>query len=340
MGKRKGKKQYYSGAGKKGKFSGQKKMLTEGMAGFLITCNNRERETIQEAYNVLNEYADKLVGPEIRKAVPKENEKENKKDPNDVDANSDEEEEGDIDDIDAALEKEKADILQVVNTKEERRFTRVDSGANNCIFIKTTLEDPCSIVSSIVEDVSVNKVNKARYILRLVPVIGTCKAYDKNINELLESKLGQVFQAGKEVSYCIIYKCRNNNQVKQHEMINTVNEVVKDKFTDATIDLKSPDVCLYVEIIRNIFCLGIAKDFFKHKKYNLQEMVKEEQDKASTTDEAAKDTQDVKEEKKEEESTNNASDKNESKEPETSTDENNDNSDVKTDDSEENKVND
>ena len=34
------------------------------MKGFLITCNNREKEAVKEAYNLLNEYADKLYGPE------------------------------------------------------------------------------------------------------------------------------------------------------------------------------------------------------------------------------------------------------------------------------------
>ena len=38
--------------------------LEPGMRGFLITCNNREREAVREAYNLLNEYADQLYGQE------------------------------------------------------------------------------------------------------------------------------------------------------------------------------------------------------------------------------------------------------------------------------------
>ena len=38
--------------------------LEPGMRGFLITCNNREKEAVREAYNLLNEYADQLCGPE------------------------------------------------------------------------------------------------------------------------------------------------------------------------------------------------------------------------------------------------------------------------------------
>jgi len=253
-------------------------MLSEGMAGFLITCNMREREAVQESYNLFNEYADKIVGPEIRKDVTdrevKGNVKDDEKDDNKDKDNAEEESD---DDIDAAMDKEKEQILKVANTaREERRFNRIDSGAKNCIFIKTTLQDPCEIVSHIIEDASVHKKQKSRYILRLIPVIGTCKSHDKNITELMQTKLEQIMKIGEEISYCIIYKCRNNNQVKQHEILELINEAVHKFNPSAKIELKTPQVCIYVEIIRNVFCLGVARDFFKHKKYNLQEMIKED----------------------------------------------------------------
>ena len=50
-------------------------------------------------------------------------------------------------------------------------------------------------------------------LFRLIPVIGTCKSHDKNITELVETKLEQIMKPGEEISYCVIYKCRNNNQV-------------------------------------------------------------------------------------------------------------------------------
>lgn len=34
------------------------------MKGFLVTCNNNEKGAVRDAYNILNEYADKLYGPE------------------------------------------------------------------------------------------------------------------------------------------------------------------------------------------------------------------------------------------------------------------------------------
>lgn len=44
--------------------------LDVGMQGILITCNMNERKCTSEAYNLLNEYADKLYGPEkVRPSV-------------------------------------------------------------------------------------------------------------------------------------------------------------------------------------------------------------------------------------------------------------------------------
>ena len=60
-GGKKRKKQYYIQAAKRGKWT---RKLDANMKGFLITCNNRERDTVREAYNLFNEYADKLYGPE------------------------------------------------------------------------------------------------------------------------------------------------------------------------------------------------------------------------------------------------------------------------------------
>lgn len=66
MSERKGKKRpksyYIKCANKKPKRDSWK--LEVGMKGFLVTCNNNEKGAVRDAYNILNEYADKLYGPE------------------------------------------------------------------------------------------------------------------------------------------------------------------------------------------------------------------------------------------------------------------------------------
>jgi len=59
------KKSYYKKSGTQNKkFRGQND-LDADMRGFLVTCNTHEKETVRELYNILNEYADSLYGPEV-----------------------------------------------------------------------------------------------------------------------------------------------------------------------------------------------------------------------------------------------------------------------------------
>lgn len=61
--KRKNKKKYFQSS-KKSKYG----VLESGMKGFIITCNDEYR-TVKEAYNLLNEFADELYGPEFEVSV-------------------------------------------------------------------------------------------------------------------------------------------------------------------------------------------------------------------------------------------------------------------------------
>ena len=49
---------------KEGKRIRKDVMLSVGMKGILLTCNHGVKPCIKEAYNLLNEYADQLYGPE------------------------------------------------------------------------------------------------------------------------------------------------------------------------------------------------------------------------------------------------------------------------------------
>lgn len=60
--RKRSKKRYVAGHHNK-RWKGSRE-LEVGMQGILITCNMNERKCTAEAFNLLNEYADKLFGPE------------------------------------------------------------------------------------------------------------------------------------------------------------------------------------------------------------------------------------------------------------------------------------
>ena len=254
--KRKARKQAYFKAVKKSKKYEAGRVLKEGMTGFLLTCNNREKEAVREAYNLLNQYADCLFGPE-RKTEEKE----------DV---------LDCDDIDSALDKEKESLQsEAAEDRAERRFQQVESGANNCIFIKTSLDKPDQLVDNIVTDIIQSKTQKSRFILRLLPILGTCKAYEKNMEEMAENVLSSSLKTISGTTYSVLFKTRNNNQVKRDDVFRIIGSVMRSQTQPWTVELDDPDICIVVEIIRTVCCLGIVTDFYKKKKYNLVELVKD-----------------------------------------------------------------
>ena len=58
--KRKSKGKWHQQNAKRRKFA-----LCPDLKGFLLFCNSKEKETIREAYVLLNQFADRMYGPEI-----------------------------------------------------------------------------------------------------------------------------------------------------------------------------------------------------------------------------------------------------------------------------------
>ena len=96
--------------------------MAPGHQGFLLTSNNREKDSIREAYNLLNEYADTLYGRVS-------------KDKADGTVKKEEEEEGDNGtEIEDELKKEMEDLKkEAVST--EKRFQSVQTGVKSCCTI-------------------------------------------------------------------------------------------------------------------------------------------------------------------------------------------------------------
>lgn len=85
------------------------KLLQLPSSGFLGSCNSHEKEAVKEAYNVLNEFADQVYGPETG----------GKDDGHDKTLEAEAEEE----DIEAALAAEQKELAEIRTKKtEDRRF--------------------------------------------------------------------------------------------------------------------------------------------------------------------------------------------------------------------------
>ncbi|XP_053551975.1 THUMP domain-containing protein 1-like [Bombina bombina] len=264
-GKRRRKAQYV-GSAKRHRGS---KQLDVGMQGILITCNMNERKCVGEAYSLLNEYGDQLYGPE----------KLSEKD----DGTSESEE-----DAEEALKKEVNEIRSSIE-KNLRRFQSIESGANNVVFIRTLKIDPEKLVHHILKDIYTTKKKKTRVILRMLPVSGTCKAFPEDLKKYAETFFEPWFKAPNKGTFQIVYKARNNNHMNRDEVIKDLAGIVGNQNPENKVDLSNPEYTIVVEIIKNVCCLSVVKDYMLFRKYNLQEVVKssgaEQPQKDSTKDE-------------------------------------------------------
>eukprot|EP00066_Takifugu_rubripes_P007125 XP_003972419.1 PREDICTED: THUMP domain-containing protein 1 [Takifugu rubripes] len=256
--KKRSKKRY--GAGHHSKRWKGSRELEVGMQGILITCNMNERKCTAEAFNLLNEYAEKLYGPEKLE---------------DNDGSSSEEEEGGEEDVAAALKKEVAQ-LQGSGPKQERRFQALQSGANNVIFIKTHNLESDKLVHHILSDLHTTKKKKSRVILRMLPVTGTCKAFPEDMLKYLTTFLEPWFKTPNSATYQIAFKARNSSHNKRDEIIKSIAGLVGKLNPKNKVDLTSPELTIIVEVIKAVCCISVVKDYTLYRKYNVQEVVKDE----------------------------------------------------------------
>ncbi|XP_062576760.1 THUMP domain-containing protein 1-like [Saccostrea cucullata] len=272
-GKKRPKSYYIKCANKKPKRDVWK--LEAGMKGFLITCNNNEKAAVRESYNILNEYADKLYGPE--------------KETSDMRNEEDSEEEEDEEDIEKAMMKEVNEIKEKKLT--QRRFQNTNTKAKNCIFIRTTLSDPSQLAHSILSDLSETKVQKSRYAIRLLPISGSCRAEEADVKKLGKELFTPIFETpyGEGYSFSITVKVRNNNRLGRDSLIPALAGIIKELNPLHRVSHDNPDFVILVEVIQSVCCVGIVKDFFKFRKYNLQEIVKKSVESKEKSEELNKD---------------------------------------------------
>ncbi|KAL0276557.1 UNVERIFIED_CONTAM: hypothetical protein PYX00_004116 [Menopon gallinae] len=254
--------------------------LEPGLVGFLCTCNGkfREKDCLREAYNILNEYADELFGPQVSEDIKR---------PKLTEAGNETLET----DIELSLEKELESIKSEENSKRDvKRFQVAESGANGIVFIKTTVPDPVQLVYKIVTCFS-KGVQKSKFLLRLLPVEVTCKAFLPEIATAIQPLLQKYFSQESK-TFAVVFNHRNNDSLNRDEIIQTIAGLVCEKNLLHKADLKQPQLVILVEVIRSICCLSVVPDYFSLKKYNLLEVSLKGKESVSTEESKEKEEKD------------------------------------------------
>ncbi|XP_053674187.1 THUMP domain-containing protein 1 homolog [Anopheles nili] len=252
------KRNYYANPkqGGSGEQSNREHFMKPGHRGFLITCNGHVRDCVRDSYRILNEYADEMGYG----ATTKTDEEK----PATV---SDEEE-----DISIQLQKE---AKEAARKDKSFRFQNVQSGAMNCLFIATTLPDPNEIAYKLMKELAATKKHKSRFILRMLPIEAVCRANIKDIMDSVGTLCDRYFLKEPK-TYAIIFNRRLNNDLSRNDVIQELADLITAKNAGNKANLKNPDLAVIVEVIKGLCCIGVLREYYQLRKYNVVEITSQE----------------------------------------------------------------
>nr|ACO10434.1 THUMP domain-containing protein 1 [Caligus rogercresseyi] len=231
---------------KKNKLSAGKNVIQESLQGFIIVCNGKEKEAIREAYRLLNET----------------HRPEDQADSSDVDDGNES--------IESAMAKEKAKLSSSEDSKD---FQLVyTAGVSNFMFLKS-LPDPLPLANKIMDSILQDGKQRTRFLIRLVPIQTVCKAYTESIHTAITGLL-QTMNLGENITYCVAFKSRFNNNLGQVDAVQAVNTAVSESGKEWSVQLKGSDYVIVLEVVTSYCCIGILPQYQQRKKYNLIELAK------------------------------------------------------------------
>ncbi|XP_022668722.1 THUMP domain-containing protein 1-like isoform X1 [Varroa jacobsoni] len=238
---KKRKKNYYIGNQAGAKRAKRSNLLDCGTGlGFLVTINSKqERRATLTAYSLLNEAADRLYGPQEQQNLDKES---------------------DGDDIETELK---------ALREENFRFSKLRTEIPSVIFISSKLPKPLEIST----DMYTHMPSTVQHIVRLVPVLATCKTQpecvSKKVLEVLEEQHPAVLS---KISFFVQLKARHNSEYNSSEARRAfcmeLAKKVQEWNCDFVPELKEPELVINIDILQKVCCISLLPHFARFKKYN------------------------------------------------------------------------
>ncbi|KUF80495.1 THUMP domain-containing protein 1 [Phytophthora nicotianae] len=240
----------------------------KGHGAVLVTCDKiKERQSVSDALNILNEAADRFFPAA----------EEDNKDEEEAAAD----EEGDS--VQKKLQEEIAALQTQAKKRQTGRFTALDTGVKGAVLIqfKDDNVSPTALLSKIFEEVESSKDFASRFIQRMIPLEKVGYSSVEAIKELaapmikahLEAFKAEQKAAGKDedFEFAVDFKRRNCTNLNSMDVINALVELVGEDKTK--VNLTTPRSVLMVEVFRNTCGFSILTDFHRFKKYNVRSII-------------------------------------------------------------------
>lgn len=237
----------------------------KGHGAVLVTCDKiRERQSVSDALNILNEAADRYYPPQ-----------EASKEETLVD--------GKGDSVQKKLQEEVKALQTQAEKRQTGRFTALDTGVKGVVLIqfKDNSVSPTALMSKILEEAETTKDFASRFIQKMIPLEKVGYSSVESIKELaapmikahLDAFREEQRSAGKDedFEFAAEIKRRNCTNLNSMDVITALVELVGDQKTK--VNLTTPRSVLVVEVFRTTCGVSILTNFHRFKKYNVRLVV-------------------------------------------------------------------
>ncbi|OWY93016.1 hypothetical protein PHMEG_00037736 [Phytophthora megakarya] len=236
----------------------------KGHGAVLVTCDKiKERQSVSDALNILNEAADRFF------PVEREEKEET------------EAETGDS--VQKKLQEEIAALQTQAKSRQTGRFTALDTGVKGAILIqfKDSNVSPTALMNKIFEEVESTKDFASRFIQRMIPLEKVGYSSVEAIKELAAPMVKEHLEAFKEeqkaadkdgdFEFAVEFNRRNCTNLDRMSVINSIVELVGEDKTK--VNLTTPRSVLMVEVFRNTCGFSVLTEFHRFKKYNVRSII-------------------------------------------------------------------
>ena len=117
---------------------------------------------------------------------------------------------------------------EIENEGEDgEKFKLMNTNVQNVLFFKSKINDPVKYVTDILDNIIETKQQKTRFLMRLVPIEATCKAYEEKIVEATKKLLKKHFNEDTKPTWSVVFKSRCNQEFTKDKAIKIIGDLVK-----------------------------------------------------------------------------------------------------------------
>ncbi|XP_057543721.1 uncharacterized protein LOC130823120 [Amaranthus tricolor] len=244
-------------------------LLRHSHTGFLITCPiKREKSATKEAISILGKYIVPSSSDHLNGSESSENVKKRKLDT--VQGDNATTTESELSKVETQSSETMDNSVNETSNLKLVKVTR--SGLLLFIFSKDSLFDPVSIVSDINQSLESGALKRPLWCHRILPIQATCILNEKEIKTTV-SKLvlnyvdDKSSRSSTPLKFAVGYSRRGieetemktvkdkNNEpnlcdlLDRNKCFSTVAAAVKEVVSDSTVDLKSPELSILIELL-------------------------------------------------------------------------------------------